>query len=175
MSKHTSPCDAESHSSKLTLQDREHMFQAWQERQSVTHVARVTGFGTTTVSKYRKLDQWDERLKEIQVKAEALSDEAASVHLARVLENVTDLQDALIGQLRQLLEAKQYIPQVRDVDLLVRLERYLRGQPESEPHHEPDIWVMLRRRIAEYDRQRTERQGRDVELPPDLFPPSSPN
>lgn len=160
---------------KLTPQDRTRMFKAWQAHPTVLYVAQTTGFVLGTVSKYRKLDRWDERWAEIQAKADVLSDENAAVSLARVLENVTDLQDMMIGRLRELLEAKQYTPQIRDVDLLVRLEQYLRGQHESEPHDEEDIWVVLQRRIAEYDRQRAERRGESAELPPGLFPPSSPN
>ena len=70
--RHASRTGESHHPRKLTLQDRKRLFKAWQAHQSAPYVARTTGFARGTVHKYRKLDRWDERLKEIQAKAEAL-------------------------------------------------------------------------------------------------------
>ena len=125
MSKPTSPCDEESHPGKLTLQDREIMFEAWQERQSVTYVTRVTGFGTTTVSKYRKLDRWDRRLEQIYEKAQELSDLENARELARLRQHVVHLRCMMIRRYMKHYEDPSYYPTMKDVELVMKLNSYI--------------------------------------------------
>lgn len=50
---------------KLSDKKREELFQAWCERQSVTFVRKKCRVHNTTVKRYKKIDQWDKRLEEV--------------------------------------------------------------------------------------------------------------
>ena len=67
---------------KLTDAKREEMFLAWQEKQNINYVQVKCGFHHATIKKYRILDNWDERLRSIKVKATRKVDTALVNHRA---------------------------------------------------------------------------------------------
>ena len=71
-------------SHRITDADREQMFLAWQEKQTVNHVQVKCGFHNATVKKYRTLDKWDARLKNITVKVKRKVDKSLVIAKADI-------------------------------------------------------------------------------------------
>jgi len=59
---------------KITEKKREAMFDAWQEKQSLSYVATKVQVSRPTVRRYRKRDNWDNRTAKIKAKAQAKVD-----------------------------------------------------------------------------------------------------
>ena len=61
---------------QLPQTKRVEMFEAYCDRRSVQHVARVCSVSPTTALRYKRLDGWDQRLKGITRKAEEKIDDS---------------------------------------------------------------------------------------------------
>jgi hypothetical protein len=50
---------------QIPQEKRIELFEAYCDRQSIQHVARVCSVCPTTALRYKRLDGWDERLREV--------------------------------------------------------------------------------------------------------------
>ena len=65
------------------------------------------------------------------MKANGLVDDDQAKSLANDIITVSNLKTLIASELKTLLEKGNLQPGTSDYDRLVRLERYLRGEPES--------------------------------------------
>ena len=87
---------------KTTDTDREKMFLAWQEKQTVNYVQVKCGFHNATVKKYRTLDKWDERLKKITVKVTRKVNTGLSTLKAEQLLAGTTMREMGVNKLNSI-------------------------------------------------------------------------
>lgn len=86
---------------KITTKDREAMFTAFTEAETINHVVEKCGVHHLTAEKYRKLDKWDERLAEIRAKAEEKADETAAQRRARLITTAKFVQAKALAYLKK--------------------------------------------------------------------------
>lgn len=113
--------------SKLTQLKREEMFAAFRENPAEERVAQKCKVHKLTVRKYRKLDNWDKRLKEIESKVQEFADYDA------VKERRKDLQILQIVQTKILQQIQRGEIEGKYKDLLnaIELKHKLTGEPLS--------------------------------------------
>ncbi len=113
---------------RLQQQKIDQMFKVWVERQSVEYVSRKCSVSPTTVRRYKRLHDWDSRLKSIQQKAQAKQDD----NLAKVLSDNLKFVKYAKGKVIELMQAGGTVSKnpVSDLDKMIRLELLLRGEAD---------------------------------------------
>lgn len=91
---------------KITESQRDSMFAAWQEKQSVRYVARKCAISPLTSARYRKIDNWDQRMATIKAKAVAKADDNVAKRRAKQIALITLVQK----------KASDYLQGVTDFD-----------------------------------------------------------
>jgi protein subunit release factor A len=115
---------------KISRAKVDEMWAAYQDRQSVDHVAKKCGVHWKTVERYRRLEKWDQRLAEIRRQAQ----EDADVDLAKAAAESLRLVRSYKDKLAAALEFKN-IPDedvtAAELEKIVKLEAFLLGGVES--------------------------------------------
>lgn len=141
----------------------ERIHQAWeayQERQSAEHVAKKCGISWRTAERYRRLERWDERLAEINAKAQAAADydlAAARAHSLRLLR-------AYKSKVEHALLKKAVSPDdvnAAELDRIVRTELLLLGGPDSRT----EVVANVSGRFSSMTDEELERFARDGTIP----------
>lgn len=133
----------------LSIDRQEELFLAYQFKRSVLFVARTCRVSATTVKKYRKQNNWEERLQKIQQKAAENLDKLQTKRLQKNLGIVERAKNvyasALVGIAKfeckfchkeNTVPVPNIKPFFSDIDKLLRLEEYLlegADLPEMEP------------------------------------------
>ena len=127
---------------KLTNEKRDEMFRSWLFKSTVDYVSRKCGVHRATVDRYRKLDEWDARVKVIQDKAREKLDNNDANRLAEKLETLRKAKDLWVASLIGHVKCPHCgenipVPKMKmtfgDFDKIIRLELFLRGQPDNRP------------------------------------------
>jgi hypothetical protein len=113
---------------KLSEKKRLAMWAAWQDKQSERHVAQKCALSPNTIRRYRRLDNWDERLAAIVKKAQKKADNGAASVLARHIKETQLLQKKGIEFL-QTHKIKTEQTAVKAMEVGIRLEREIAGEP----------------------------------------------
>jgi len=103
------------------------MFKVWSRSRAESFVSQLCKVQIRTVKRYRKLDNWDKRLKEIELKVQKKVD--------------YDIQKEHERNLRLILAGKNYIiremtsgdikAKLGDISELIRTEQLLVGKPDT--------------------------------------------
>ena len=116
---------------KLSTQKIGAMWRAYKKHQTAYYVALTCGISETTARKYITNQNFATRFAKLLAKVNELVDEDQAKSLANTLKPLSNirtilLQDALAHAQKGELEAT-----ISDIDKVVRLERYLRGEPDT--------------------------------------------
>jgi hypothetical protein len=106
------------------------MLQAYCERRSVQHVARVCSVSPTTALRYKRLDNWDQRLRRVSKKAEGKIDDSIAEMQARQVRQARAVQ---AKALQKILEVGFKSPKAA-ADAYFKAtqeERVIRGEPSD--------------------------------------------
>jgi hypothetical protein len=76
----------------ISQKKRTEMLQAYCDRRSVQHVARVCSVSPTTALRYKRLDRWDARRKSVSKKAEEKIDDSLAEMQARQVRQARAVQ-----------------------------------------------------------------------------------
>jgi hypothetical protein len=106
------------------------MWTVYRDRQSVREVSEKCAVHHKTVDRYRKLERWDERLREVRENAQREADYDLSKALADSLRIVRTYKGKLVDGLanRRLSGAEVTAAEIEKV---VRLEAFILGGAES--------------------------------------------
>ena len=115
----------------LSHQKQAALFRAYKQRQTANYVATRCGISPHTAQKYIVSLNFKQRLDKLLTKANGLVDDDQAKSLAKDIITVSNLKTLIASELKTLLEKGNLQPGTSDYDRLVRLERYLRGEPES--------------------------------------------
>ena len=115
----------------LSTQQIAALWRAYKIRQTARFVARHCSVSQHTAEKYILNHNFATRFAKLQARANELVDEDQAQSLANTLKPLSNirailLQDALAHAQKGELEAT-----ISDIDKVVRLERYLRGEPDT--------------------------------------------
>ena len=109
---------------RITEEKRDTMWVAFQEKPTNRYVSESCGVSQRTAARYRELDKWDERIKEIRRKACEKADETAVEIRARHLKII---KGAIAQFVSDLAEGKIELS-ASDYEKLTKLELLLSGQ-----------------------------------------------
>ena len=115
----------------LSQQKKAALWRAYKQRQTANYVATHCNVSPHTAEKYIRNLNFKERFAKLIAKANELVDEDQATSLANTLKPLANARARLIDQLLTHLKNGELNTSVSDVDKIVRLERYLRGEPDS--------------------------------------------
>ena len=121
----------------LSTQQIAALWRAYKIRQTARFVGDHCHVSKNTAAKYIRDRNFAERYAKLQAKADELVDEDQAKSLARDLKNITNIKSFIADALLDALKNKTFKPGTADYDRILRLERYLRGEPDS--HIEQDF------------------------------------
>jgi len=122
---------------KITEKKREAMFEAWQEKQSLSYVATKVQVSRPTVRRYRKRDNWDQRTAKIKAKAQEKVDDklararATWIQLGLALQNIgkSKFYDER-GKLKpEVIKKMSAFEGIKSITEGVRVQREAMGEP----------------------------------------------
>jgi len=120
----------------------EELWEAYRVKPSAQYVSRVCAVSRNTAMKYIRERNWEERLQKIRDKACTLADTDAANQLAEDIETAHDLKLQIAESIQKQLDACNYKPSIRDYELIVKLERYLRdGVERSDEKSVSFKWI----------------------------------
>jgi hypothetical protein len=115
---------------QLPQKKRTELFRAYCDRQSVQHVARVCSVSPTTALRYKRLDNWDQRLRGVTKKAEEKIDDSLAEMQARQAKQARAVQAKALQKIVQdgfknaRAAADAYFKAAQE-------ERVIRGEPSD--------------------------------------------
>ena len=107
------------------------LWRAYKQHPSAHYVATVCMVSPHTAQKYIREHKFADRLAKLQERANEIVDEDQALSLANTLKPLANARALLLGELLALIKKGELEASVADVDKIVRLERFLRGEPES--------------------------------------------
>ena len=115
----------------LSPQKKAALWRAYKIRQTANYVATHCKVSPHTSEKYIRDLNFAERYAKLQAKADELVDEDQAKSLANTLKSVANARALLLQDLLVQIKKGDLKASVSDVDKIVHLERYLRGEPDS--------------------------------------------
>jgi len=107
------------------------LWRAYKQRQSDSYVANTCSVSRSTARKYIHEHKFAERLAKLQERANEIVDDDQSQSLANTLKPLANSRALLLDQLLAHIKKGMLEASVSDLDKIIRLERFLRGEPES--------------------------------------------
>ena len=115
----------------ITSQQKAALWRAYKRRQTANYVATHCNVSPHTAEKYIKTLNFKNRLEKLLLKANDFVDEDQALSLANTIQPVANMRVRLLEQILKQIKKGELDASISDVDKLIRLERYLRGEPES--------------------------------------------
>lgn len=115
----------------LTAQKKAALFRAYKQRQTANYVATHCKISPHTAEKYIRTLQFKTRLEKLLLRASEIVDEDQALSLANTIRPIANMRIRLLDQILKQIKKGELNASIADVDRLIRLERYLRGEPES--------------------------------------------
>ena len=116
---------------KLSTQKIGAMWRAYKQHQSAYYVALTCSISETTARKYIANHNFAQRLVKLLAKVNEFVDEDQAKSLANTLKPLSNLRAILLNDALDHAKQGKLEATITDIDKIVRLERYLRGEPES--------------------------------------------
>ena len=115
----------------LSTQQIAALWRAYKIRQTARFVGQHCHVSKNTAGKYIRDHNFAQRYVKLLAKANEYVDDDQAKSLARAIKNVSNINIFIADALLDALKNKTFKPGTADYDRMVRLERYLRGEPES--------------------------------------------
>ena len=115
----------------LSTQQIAALWRAYKIRQTARFVARHCSVSQHTAEKYIRNHNFAQRFVKLQAKANDILDDDQAKSLARAIKNSANINALIADALLDALKNKTFKPGTADYDRMVRLERYLRGEPDT--------------------------------------------
>ena len=121
----------------LSPQKKAALWRAFKQRQTANYVGTHCHVSHNTAAKYIRDLNFAERFAKLQAKANEYLDEDQAKSLANTLKPLANLRAIILKDLLAHVKNGEVEASFADVDRIIRLERYLRGEPDS--HIEQDF------------------------------------
>jgi len=106
-------------------------WRAYKQRQTANYVAMQCHVSPHTADKYIGILKFRDRLEKLLLKANEFVDEDQALSLANTIKPIANIRVRLLEQILGEIKKGELDASISDIDRLIRLERYLRGEPES--------------------------------------------
>ena len=115
----------------LTTQKKAALWRAYKQKQTANYVATRCNISPHTAEKYIKILHFQTRLEKLLLKANEFVDEDQALSLANTIRPIANIRVRLLERILGQIKKGDLDASISDIDRLIRLERYLRGEPES--------------------------------------------
>jgi hypothetical protein len=115
----------------LSTQKKAALWRAYKQRQTANYVATHCKVSPHTAEKYIRELNFSERYARLLAKANELVDEDQAKSLAEDIKTTSDIKTFIADTILEALKNKTFKPSTADYGRMVRLERYLRSEPEA--------------------------------------------
>ena len=115
----------------LSTQQIAALWRAYKQRQSAQYVSIKCAVSRNTAAKYILNHNFAQRFAKLLAKANEFVDEDQAKSLANTLKPLANARALLLEQLLAHVKKGELKATISDIDKIVRLERYLRGEPEA--------------------------------------------
>ena len=126
----------------LTAQKKAALWRMYKQKQTANYVAVHCNVSPHTAEKYIKTLNFKTRLEKLLQKANDFVDEDQAKSLANTIKPIANMRVCLLEQILKQIKKGELAASITDVDRLIRLERYLRGEPESRTE-DVGTWTWL--------------------------------
>jgi len=126
----------------LTTQKKAALWRAYKQRQTANYVATRCEISPHTAEKYIKVLAFKARLEKLASKANEYVDEDQALSLANTIKPIANIRVRLLERIQTQIRDGELNASIADIDKLIRLERYLRGEPESRTE-DIGLWKWL--------------------------------
>ena len=123
----------------LSRQKKGALWRAYKQRPTARYVAITCDISWHTASKYIRELHFPQRLKALQAKASTIVSDDEAKRYADELSKIDRISSSILDTLVETFECKAVQPTTKDADRILRLKRFLRGEPESRAAHDVSI------------------------------------
>lgn len=118
------------------------MWKAYKKHQSAFYVARQANVSPHTAQKYINSGKFSVRFSKLKVKASEIADDAQADALAEDLIRLGNIKSNLSEAILTGLKKGTLRPSIADLDRLIRLIAFIRGEPDQSSEEYFDFsWV----------------------------------
>ena len=146
----------------LSSQQIAALWRAYKIRQTARFVGQHCHVSKNTAGKYIRDHNFAQRYAKLQAKANEYLDEDQAKSLANTLRPLANTRALLLEQPLAHVKNGDIKATVSDVDKIVRLERYLRGEPESRTEQQGYTFEWLKDIDVDDDKEDPENPGDPV-------------
>jgi hypothetical protein len=107
------------------------MWKAYKKHQTAFYVAKVCNISRHTAQKYIESGTFAVRFSKLKIKASAIADDAQADAFAQDLIKLGNIKTLLSDAIETLLENKELNPSIADLDKVMRLMFFIRGEPDQ--------------------------------------------
>ena len=107
------------------------LWRAYKIRQTANYVGTHCHVSHNTAAKYILQHNFAARFAKLQAKANEFADEDQAKSLASTIKAASNLRFVLAAKLLAHVQEADFEATIADFNKIVRLERYLRGEPDS--------------------------------------------
>ena len=115
----------------LSHQKQAALWRAFKQRQTANFVATRCNISPHTAQKYILSLHFKQRLDKLLAKANEFVDEDQVQSLVNTLKPLANVRALLLNDLLAHIKKGELEATISDLDKIVRLERYLRGEPDT--------------------------------------------
>ena len=115
----------------LSTQKIAALWRAYKQHQSAQYVSIKCAVSRNTAAKYILNHNFAERYARLLAKANEYVDEDQALSLANTIKPLANLRAIILKDLLAHVKNGEVEASFADVDKIIRLERYLRGEPDS--------------------------------------------
>ena len=116
---------------QLSTQQIAALWRAYKIRQNANYVGTHCHISHNTAAKYIRNHNFATRFAKLQARANELVDEDQAQSLANTLKPLSNIRTILLQDALTHAQKGELKATISDIDKVVRLERYLRGEPDT--------------------------------------------
>ena len=149
----------------LSYQKKGALWRAYKQRPTASYVANTCGVSWHTANKYIRELNFPQRLANLHALANTMVDKDQATDLVEELKTVANVKTLVSDDLIEAYKNKELriAPlSTADYDRLVRLERYLRGEPESRTQQAFTLEFLEKEPVDEEQRDRKDRPAKEA-------------
>ena len=136
----------------LTPEQIEAVWKAYKKHQTAYYVAQLCGISPHTAKRYISKGNFAVRFSKLKIKASEIADDSQADVLAQDLIKLGNIKSLLAKGILTALEKKKLHPSIAELDKIIRLIAFIRGEPDSRREEVFDFrWLDEDQSVEEKD------------------------
>lgn len=126
----------------IPTQKIESMWKAYKKHQTAFYVACTCKISPHTAKRYIERGDFAVRFAKLKVKASEIADDAQADVLAQDLIKLSNIKTLVANSIMTALEKRKLSPSITELDKIIRLIAFIRGEPDSRTEEIHDFsWL----------------------------------